>query len=113
MRTIINFNKQQTFTQADGNIEVLTPLRDMPSCQVSFNTTSTTGTLAVFAKYHPSAKEEVVFDQDGTTPLVIDLSSVKSFQLYDKWVYSFIFKPTSVDGNYTPCITSGVFIDKL
>ena len=102
--------KQQSFTQADGLVEVVTPSWHDSSCQVSWKTDSTTGTVAVYAKYHPDADMEAVLDEDGVTPLVIDFSdtaTVKTFQLFDKWVYSLYFDPTGVDATYTPLIASG------
>ena len=97
----------QSYTQADGAVEVRTPNYYEPTTQVSFSTDSTAGTVAVRAKYHPDADFETVYEDDGTTALVIDLTDLKSFQLFDKWVYSFEFTPTGVDVSYTPCIASG------
>lgn len=96
-----------SFTQADGAVVITTPSFDEPTSQVSFATDSTTGTVAIRAKYHPDADFETVYEDDGATALVIDLTNLKSFQLFDKWVYSFEFTPTDVDASYTPCVASG------
>ena len=109
MNKTITRPSNRSYTQADGTVEVLTPSYNAPSAQVSFNTNCTTGTLAVKVKYHPEADAEVLYDEDGTTPLVIDLTALKSFQLYEKWVYSIVLTPTSVDGTYTPLVASGSF----
>ena len=106
MPSIFNVNK--SFTQADGEVEVVTPSYDDSCTQVSFKTDSTTGTLAVYAKYHPDADKEPILEEDGTTPLVVNLASDNhTFQLFDKWVYSFVFVPTSVNNTYTPLVASG------
>jgi hypothetical protein len=101
--------ENSSFTQADGAIEIPTPSSDSPSQQVAFATDSTAGTVAVTAKYHFASDAVIVYEEDGTTPLVIDLTDIKPFQLYDKWVHSFIFTPTGVDVSYTPCLSSGIF----
>lgn len=100
-------NKLTSYTQADGAVEVNAPSFHEPVNQVSFSTDSTTGTIAVRAKYHPKADFETVYEDDGVTALVIDLTDLESFQLFDKWVYSFEFTPTGVDATYTPCLASG------
>lgn len=103
-----NYDKHPTsFTQSDGDVEVPTPSYHHSYTQVSFTTDSTTGTLEVFAKYHPLADEEVILEEDGITPLVIALSDPKTFNLVKKLTYSIIFKPTGVDASYTPLISSG------
>ena len=99
--------KSQSFTQASGVVEVNTPSYHDATTQVSFATDSTTGTLAVKAKYNQFADAEVVYEEDGTTPLVVDLSAPKSFQLFDKWVFSLEFTPTGVDASYNVCVASG------
>ncbi len=108
----INAN-QKSFTQADGAVEVFTPSFHEPVSQVSFSTDSTAGTLAVRVKYHPKADFETLYESDGTTPVVITLASHKTFQLFDKWVYSFEFTPTDVDASYTPLIAVGRMYDSL
>ena len=102
-------NEYPSYTQADGAIEIKSPSWHSDTCQVSFDTDSTTGTIAVTAKYHPLAKVEVLYEEDGTTPLVIDLTDLKTFQLKDKWCYSLIFTPTDVDESYKPLVISGEF----
>jgi hypothetical protein len=97
----------QSFTQADGAVEVLTSSWHDSTTQVSFATDSTTGTVAVSARYFPNAEAEPVLESDGETAVVIDLTAPQTFQLFDKWVYSFVFTPTSVDATYTPLIASG------
>ena len=99
-------DENRSYTQADGVVEVKTPNYYEPVEQVSFATDSTVGLIGVRAKYHPDADFETVYD-DEANPLFIDLTDLKSFQLYDKWVYSFEFTPTGVDATYTPCIGSG------
>jgi hypothetical protein len=96
-----------SFTQADGAVEVLTPSWHDTCTQVSFSTDSTVGTVAVEARYFEGAEAEPVLEDDGVTQVVIDLTDIKTFQLFDKWVYSFVFTPTSVDATYTPLIASG------
>ncbi len=98
--------KSNTFTQADGVVEVKTNWHK-PDLQVSFGTDSTAGTVAVAAKYHPTSEFETIFEEDGTTPLVINLTDLKTFQLLGKWVYSLQFTPSGVDVSYTPCIAQG------
>ena len=95
------------FTQADGIVEAKTASYHDPVTQVSVATDSTTGTLAVKAKYNQYSDAELVYEEDGTTPLVIDLASLKSFQLFDKWVWCLEFEPTDVDASYTITVASG------
>ena len=106
-RTKIN----TSYTQADGTVEIITPSWHSDVVQISFATDSSVGVLNVSAKYHPLADPEIVYEEDGTTPLVIDLTATKSFQLADKWVYSLLFTPTLVDVSYTPLLASGDFIE--
>lgn len=107
----LNFNENKTYTQLDGPIEIKNTWHTADS-QVSFSTSSTTGTITVEAKYHPDADFEVIFESDGVTPLIIDLTSLKTFQLLGKWVYSYRFTPSNVDATYTPCLASGYFQHK-
>ncbi|EJM1555566.1 hypothetical protein ACOB3G_002335 [Vibrio cholerae] len=97
----------KTFTQADGAVILTESTYHRTSHQVSFSTTATTGTLAVEVKYHPFADFEPLLDEDGVTPVVVDLSAPKTFQLKDKWVHSFKFTPTGVDGEYKVLIGTG------
>lgn len=103
-----NKTKNKSFTQTDGVQEVLTPNYHMPFTQVSFDTNSTTGSVLVKVKYHPDSAFENLYEEDGVTPLSIDLTNLKTFQLEQKWVYSFCFEPTNVDASYTPLISSGI-----
>lgn len=104
----LNTSQIQAFTQADGVVVVENISWYYPCTQVSFSTDSTVGTLTVKAKYHPEADFETIYDEDGTTPLEIDLTNLKSFQLRDKWVHSLEFTPTGVDVSYTPLLTTGI-----
>lgn len=103
-------NDLVSYDQEDGTVEIISHSYHDNTLQCSFATDSTTGTLAVQARYHKDADPEIVYEADGTTALVIDLTSLKTFQLKEKWVYSLIFTPTGVDATYTPILASGRFL---
>ncbi len=104
-------NTAKVYTQSDGVAVMNTPSYHEPVNQVSFYSTCTTGTLLVEVKYHPKANWEIQTVAGDVTPLVIDLSAPKTFQLFDKWVYSFRFTPTGADGEYSPMLASGRMYD--
>jgi hypothetical protein len=106
-----NDNTVLSYTQSGGTIELKTQSYHAPVHQVCFATDSTTGTLAIKARYHPLADVVVVYDEDNITPLVIDLTVPQPFKLEDNWVWSIIFEPTGVDASYKPLITSGEMCD--
>lgn len=96
------------YDQQSGPQEVATPDWNSPTHQITIATDSTIGTVEVEAKYHPQGDFELLTEDDGSTPLVIDLSSnKKSFQIHGKWLYALKFIPTNVDNTYTPLIASG------
>lgn len=101
-------SKKVSYVQSDGAVEVVNASWHYPCTQVSVSTDSTAGLLGVKVKYHPEGDFEVVYAEDGVTPLTIDLTNVKSFQLQDKWVYSLEFTPVGVDNSYTPLLATGV-----
>lgn len=101
------FKTSQELTQADGVQEITTPSRHVSTCQVSIGTAASAGTLTVKAKYHVDGNFETVYEADGTTPLSLDVSDLKTFQLVDKWVYSLQFTPTGLNAPYKVCFVCG------
>lgn len=101
------YTTSDIFTQASGAQEVKTPNKHLSTVQVSIGGDAVVGSLEIKAKYHYDATFETVYEEDGVTPLTVDLSDKKSFQLLDKWVHSIQVTPTGVVGSYTVCMVSG------
>lgn len=102
-------DKLTSYSQADGVITVKNVNWHEPVTQLSFSTTATTGTITVRVKYHPDAD----FENPEDTPVIIDVTDLKSKQFYDAWLYEFEFTPNGLDGEYTPCICVGRMYESL
>lgn len=104
---IAQSSSNPSYTQADGAVVVNTPSRGILGHQVSFGGDATVGTLAFEVKYHKDANFETLFESDGTTPKVVDLSSAQTFEA-EGIVHSFQVTPTGVDASYKVLVISGV-----
>lgn len=102
-------DKAVKLTQLDGTVVVDNINWHNPVTQVSFSTDASSGSVQVKVKYHPDANFETIYEDDGVTPLEVNLTNLKSFQLINKWVHSFEFTPVSVVGSYSVHVASGSF----
>ena len=93
-------------TQASGAVELLPANPSSLSHQISFGGDPVSGSLAVEVKYASGANYEPLLDQDGISPVVIDLSQPETFNI-DAALVSLRFTPTSVVGDYKVIIASG------
>lgn len=93
-------------TQASGAVELIPVNPSSLSHQISFGGDPVSGSLAVEVKYAAGANYEPLLDQDGSTPVVIDLSQPETFNI-DTALASLRFTPTSVVGDYKAIIASG------
>ncbi|BAV80933.1 hypothetical protein [Vibrio phage RYC] len=95
-----------TFTQVQGSQSLRAPEYFSDLLQVTIGTEATAGTIAIHAQYAPTGNWEVVYEDDGTTALVIDATAPKTFQLVDKGVHAIRFTPTGVDAEYHVTVAS-------
>lgn len=97
----------QTYTQADGVVEVSTANQNVLGHQVTIGGDSTSGTLAFEVKYHQDGQFETLYEADDTTAKVIDLSDPRTFTA-EGCINAFRITPTTVDASYKVLILSGV-----
>ena len=95
------------YTQDDGIVEIPAASQSLLGHQVSFGGDATTGTLAFEKKHHKDANFETLYEIDGTTPKVVDLSAPRTFQA-EGIIHSFRVTPVSVDASYKVLVVSGV-----
>lgn len=104
---IVQSSNNLSYTQEDGAIVINTPSRGILGHQVSFGGDATTGTLSFEVKYHKEANFETLYESDGTTAKVVDLSAPQTFEA-EGIVHSFRVTPAGVDASYKVLIISGV-----